>query len=517
VILAFGCTPPTWTEASEPESGDSAVPQVPAVASGDPAYAPALLLELQLDGDDQISVRGTVPGTLWHDLDGRDDTQQAFRYELRDGSGESLFASTTRGPVLVREFLAYYSADSGFDILDGFAVLGQFTLLIPEVDGAETLALQIRDGDGVYQEAGTWDLANAEAQADRPSDAVVSTEQLVAGGDPERTLDIAIVGDGFTADELGTFEAQADEVVTELMASEPFATFAPWINVWRVDAVSDASGVSYDCVDTCAFVENAFGSIFAVEWVNEVLGTTYDSRAVFQLDQFEVARAAATVPYDHVIVIGNSSRDAGMAVHYATMTGGDADTAVHEYAHLLGWLGDEYQADACIQSDALGLPDNISDVAEAPPWIAWIEEDTPLPTPDKPAYNGVVGAFEGAYNCDGLYRPQRSCRMNDSDDSTFCAPCEELLARRIFRFADFVDEVSVTVGGSRWEVAVQSAWDDVRVAVEVDGVEVAAGTSSASPLVATSDAEEITVACTLGDDRVREDGGELTERYVFRR
>ena len=45
-------------------------------------------------------------------------------------------------------------------------------------------------------------------------------------------------------------------------------------------------------------------------------------------------------------------------------------------------------------------------------WADLIDAATPVPTPDDPVYDGVVGLFEGAgYKARGLYRPMRTSKM----------------------------------------------------------------------------------------------------------
>ncbi len=64
-------------------------------------------------------------------------------------------------------------------------------------------------------------------------------------------------------------------------------------------------------------------------------------------------------------------------------------------------------------------------------WKAWIEDSTPIPTPNSSFYSGVIGLFEGArYQRKGWYRPKFRCRMNYLN-SPFCEVCTEALAKAI--------------------------------------------------------------------------------------
>jgi hypothetical protein len=255
--------------------------------------------------------------------------------------------------------------------------------------------------------------------------------------------------------------------------------------------------------------------LFPLEAVNRLTGSTYDARAIVQTEQHEVARAVSVVPWDVVIVVVNTERFGGMAVHWATVTTADRndvweDTAVHEFGHALGLLGDEYVFDACIRSDALGLPPNISEDPTDPPWQAWVETSTPLPTAPLGSNRDVVGAFRGAYNCDDLYRPMIDCKMRESALGPFCPVCTEALIRRLARFTDPID---VTLDGR--DAVATSDWPGVTVNWLVDGrVAATTGVGEVFHLPARGRVEAHGLVAT---DAVRWDPeGDLVDLHVVR-
>lgn len=480
-----------------------------------PARAPGATLLASLEADDSIDVGGTSLAELWVDVDGAEDERYAFRYVIEDAQGNAIYARSTPGPLIVREFLAYYTDVAGFDMLAALPELGNFPITIPLLDGADAVRLQLRDDDGVYQDEGWYDLANLEADDQGPFPAVIGGETLYDAAPAEDALDIVILGDGYTEAELPTFTEDAQTLADAILEAEPLASLSGRVNVHRVDAASNESGVSYDCVDGCGMRDTAYRTIFPIEVANAALGLDYRTTAVFQLDQWGVARAAATFPWDMVVVIANTTHDGGFAVHYATVPKGADDTwsatGVHELGHTLGLLGDEYQSDACVRSDALGLPDNITDDGEDPPWSQWIDEDTPLPTPDEAEWIGEVGAFEGAWNCDDLYRPAHSCRMRDSDGGKFCPVCAELLARRVYRYGDPAEDV--TVDGDTFTVVGRE--DGATVEWVVDGKVVAEDVDTLT--LGANEGHKLRVTVTATTDFVREDQGDLSQEWRFSR
>ena len=95
-----------------------------------------------------------------------------------------------------------------------------------------------------------------------------------------------------TAADPDAAEADAAALAQRILEVEPLASYAHRVNLYRVDTPSDESGVSYDC-DTCAFRDTAFGSVFAVELVNRLLGTEGTLGEMIGLDAEWAKRAIA--------------------------------------------------------------------------------------------------------------------------------------------------------------------------------------------------------------------------------
>jgi len=422
-LLLSACTP-TWT----PTPG------------GLPPSAPAVVLAATTTGD-TITVDGTILSTQHVDLDSPTDAHEGFRYQILDASGEPLYERTTNGPMVVDTFLDFWGEQSQTDVLAALPTLGRFQVTIPLLPEGRTVRFQLRDAGGSYLDAGTYDLSRIASDDLGLHPDVLAFETLHESGPSENRLDIVLIPDGYTTDELDRFRRKSDRVVEELLQRPPYSDYAGLINIHRVEIASNESGASFDC-PTCGVRDTAFGSMFPVEAINRLSGNNYDSRAIFQTDQWGVAQAASVVPWDMAIVLVNTDTRAGMAVHYATVTtnwGGFSETAVHELSHILGFLGDEYATDFCIVDDRLGLPPNITDTPRSPPWSEWIEPSTELPTPTMPDNRGVIGAFSPAYNCDDLFRPRMNCAMNSG--SSFCPVCSEQLVRRILQHADPIDAI----------------------------------------------------------------------------
>ena len=61
-----------------------------------------------------------------------------------------------------------------------------------------------------------------------------------------------------------------------------------------------------------------------------------------------------------------------------------------------------------------------------------VSTDTPVPTPSTKAYEGKIGAYEGAgYSMKGVYRPMHDCRMRTNENPEFCPVCQRAIQRLI--------------------------------------------------------------------------------------
>ncbi len=65
-----------------------------------------------------------------------------------------------------------------------------------------------------------------------------------ATADVPKPVTIAVIPEGFTADELGTYEMLAKSAMDALMATEPFNHYREYFNIWILKAASNESGAS---------------------------------------------------------------------------------------------------------------------------------------------------------------------------------------------------------------------------------------------------------------------------------
>jgi len=301
---------------------------------------------------------------------------------------------------------------------------------------------------------------------------------VFTNGDPSAAVDLLILGDGYTGDEMEKYRADVERMAGHLFAHEPFASRKSDFNVWAIDTPAPESGIS-----------RPRSALFR----NSPLGASYNSldseRYVLTLDDRAWRDVAASAPYDFVIILVNSEKYGGGGIYrlYATAAVDSAFAPylmVHEFGHSFAGLGDEYFTSDVAYEDFQGalaepVEPNITALAD-PARLKWrdlVAEGTPLPTPWEKAsyeeasreiqdrrrqlrkdgapekeveklfieereamtarlgaekYAGMVGAFEGAsYQAKGLYRPSADCIMFTRDEVGFCPVCSRAIERVI--------------------------------------------------------------------------------------
>ena len=390
---------------------------------------------------------------LWVDQDTNPGVEYPFQYDLLDAGGEVVFHGSRREPVQIREFLA--AQNIGTDPFLALPKLGDLAILIPRDTDAVEIAFSLKDNETVI-DLGRFALS--EIPDAEPS--AFPAERLSGTALPEEAFDIVILGDGYTDAELPLFQEQAALVAAEFAQTEPFLSYSDRINFWRVDVTSAEAGASYDCsasevVPGCidGWRDTAFGSVFPLRAVGLLTGQDLWDVVLFQLEQWEVFRAASAAPFDHAIVLVNTPKYGAFGMYATSIYTGDSELAsnpfeqgtIHEFGHAFGLLADEYSnhSSPCQQYAVTPYFPNLAPFAPVDVevrWSQWVTEDVPLPTPNSSDWSDAIGLFRGVGGgCSDLYRPAWRCRMYNWG-RPFCDVCTEQLVKRFYQQFDAVDE-----------------------------------------------------------------------------
>lgn len=262
-------------------------------------------------------------------------------------------------------------------------------------------------------------------------------EVLRQTGPAANRVDIAVLGDGYTAADQQQLTQDATTLVNALFNASPWKEYAGLFNVKLIKVVSSQTGADY----------GTYGGIRDTA-LNAAYGCGGAQRCLSVNDTIVHSLASANTPeYDLALVLVNDPMYGGSGgpVPVASVHPLAAEIVIHELGHSLGQLADEYD------SPYPGYPpcSVTSDCPEANAtlrtnftvkWNAWIAPSTPLPTPQNAGYTGI-GIFEGArYMSQGVFRPYDfACRMRMLE-FPFCSVCQEQMVRTFWSYVSPVDE-----------------------------------------------------------------------------
>ena len=257
---------------------------------------------------------------------------------------------------------------------------------------------------------------------------------LLHNDSPEKCIDVAILAEGYTLQEIQTFYEDADIACKSIFDHEPFKSMKKRFNVVAVASPSTDSGVSVPRLNE--WKHTAFGSHFSTFYSDRYL-TTSRVKAIHD--------ALAGIPYEHIIILANTEEFGGGGIYNSyTLTTAHhpmfRPVVVHEFGHSFGGLADEYFYDNDVMTDTYPLDiepweQNISTQVDfAAKWKDMLSENTPVPTPAEVSENYPTGVYEGGgYSAKGIFRPAENCRMRTNEYPAFCPVCQRAL-RRIIEF-----------------------------------------------------------------------------------
>lgn len=255
---------------------------------------------------------------------------------------------------------------------------------------------------------------------------------IQGGDDVNGKIDIAFLAEGYTADEMEKFRADAERFWEYMVGVEPYSSHKDRFNVYAVESPSVESGT--DIPVKGVYRNTAMNFTFSTFDIDRYL-TTFDMKAVHDI--------AAVVPYEHIIILVNTSEYGGGGF-YNFYCAGTADhnlslrVMVHEFGHSFAGLADEYfYADEANEQMYSLLREpwepNITTLVDfGSKWKSMVDAQTPVPTPRTETYLDKVGVFEGGgYQSKGIYSPIQDCIMRSNTPKSFCPVCHKAILRAI--------------------------------------------------------------------------------------
>lgn len=295
---------------------------------------------------------------------------------------------------------------------------------------------------------GCWGDAHGRLEGGRflvpvgavPVDGAARSEHRSRGVGDNR-VDLVIVGDGYTASELGQYRADAAQIAADFFRYEPFVTYQPYFRVTIVDVVSAESGVDNDPVPGISR-DTAMDMAFWCSGVERLLCVNVSKAWSF------ASGGAADV--DQILAIANSTKYGGAGYpssNVGTVSGRNAsavEIAIHEMGHSLGKLADEYTYGGPANYNGPEPAEANLTIRDVETMISWRRKWYQWLGMSMPGFDGVIWAYEGGgYSETGINRPSPNSMMR-SLNRPFNLPGAEALIKEFYREVSPIDWAAET-------------------------------------------------------------------------
>lgn len=315
----------------------------------------------------------------------------------------------------------------------------EFTILTPMPKHEVVAEITLYNNEGGLQTSFTHRI-NPNDKLIRNFDGrtAVEHEYLLKNGSAAECIDIAIMAEGYTAEEMDIFLKDARTACDEIFRYEPFVSHKEKFNVVAVKNISKQSDVSVPQDDL--WRETALNSNFM---------TFYSPRYLTTNSVHNIHDNLIGVAYEHLIILANTDTYGGGGIYnsYTLTTAHNPQfkpVVVHEFGHSFGALADEYfyeHEDHAANTYKLGYEpweQNITSLVDFDSkWKDMLDKKSDIPTEptEKRKRNYTVGVYEGGgYMTKGMYRPAVVCRMRDNEATQFCPVCQRAIERMILYY-----------------------------------------------------------------------------------
>jgi hypothetical protein len=241
-------------------------------------------------------------------------------------------------------------------------------------------------------------------------------------GQSKDYINLVILGDGYTADQLDKYSGDARRFTNYLFSQVPFQGYKTYFNVFAIRVPSQESGVKHPRTTTdpeckgepIADPENYFGTTFDAYGIHRLVVPTNNNNLTQVL--------ADNLPdYDQVVILANTPYYGGSGGSFATATleARSNDIALHELGHSFADLADEYWVGGGYAAEKPNMtlessPDRIK-------WKSWL------------GANKGIGIHPHEVNT--WFKPTHfGCKMQVLDKA-LCAVCAEAIIGRIHNLA----------------------------------------------------------------------------------
>ncbi|RME27834.1 MAG: hypothetical protein D6806_03950, partial [Deltaproteobacteria bacterium] len=231
--------------------------------------------------------------------------------------------------------------------------------------------------------------------------AAYEVEVIQQTGDPQNRVDVLVLGDGYTASQQDKMSIDAESFLSEMFSQTPYQQYRNFFNVKLVHVVSNQDGADNGMYGYGSQRDTALGAYYYCMNVQRAL--CVNASAVYS-----VANQHAP-EWDYLFVMVNDTTYGGTGGQIAVFSVHPlaGEIAIHEFGHTFAGLADEYEdpypgypqcGNDCPEPNA-----TTRTVREQVKWNLWIDQSTPVPTPETSQYSQAIGVFEGCrYQASGV-------------------------------------------------------------------------------------------------------------------
>ena len=344
-----------------------------------------------------------------------------------EATGEKLYMTSFSS--LFQEWITTPEAKTSFRSFE-------FTLLVPMPRAKAVAEIVLRNNkeEAACTLRHTIDPEDALIR-DRAKQQPLPHKYMHQGGDSRDCIDVVILAEGYTVDDMPTFLEDALIATNEILNYEPFKSHKERFNFIAVASPSRDGRVSVPQDEQ--WYQTAVQSNFMTFYMERYL----TSGAVYSMYDL-----ATNIPCEHFIILANTDTYGGGGIYNSyTLTTAHhpmfRPVVVHEFGHSFGGLGDEYFYDNQDNNDEMHSlahepwEPNITTLVDFDSkWSDMVAKEVEIPTAvtEERTKSYTVGAYEGGgYRSKGIFRPTDICRMRNNVAERFCPVCERSLERVI--------------------------------------------------------------------------------------
>ena len=357
------------------------------------------------------------------------------------GNGQITLSDKATGVILYRQsfstlFQEWQTTQEATRVRKSF----ENVFLVPMPDQKAVVKVELYDFKGGVSASFCHEVETVDILIRKLHQTPADHRYILKNGDPQDCIDVAILAEGYTAQEMDIFYEDAQKTVEALLSHQPFGQYQNSFNFVAVGLESKESGIS----------EPSEGI-----WKNTALGshfsTFYMDRYLTTLRIKNLHNSLSGIPYEHIIILANTDTYGGGGIYNSyTLTTAHhpslAPVVVHEFGHSFAGLADEYFYDdqfvEYYYPDCEPWEQNITTLYDfAAKWEPMLPRTVSVPTnlpkceiwcADGNGKDSLIGVYEGAgYQSKGVYRPYPDCRMKTNSPKAFCPVCQAAISSLI--------------------------------------------------------------------------------------